>query len=72
MKYVIEIEWNGPANVDNPQHWEELKEHGAKRAAEMIQEGYVAGELALDIADADTDEETSYRGWWTTKSEEES
>jgi hypothetical protein len=36
----------------------------------MIQDGYVAGELACDITDANTDEETSYRGWWSTKSVE--
>lgn len=71
MKFVIEIQWNGPAPVENQDHWDDLKRHGAERAAQMIQDGYVAGELACDVTDPNTDEEHSYRGWWTTKTEED-
>ena len=67
MKLVIEMQWGGQEPVNNPDHWDELKKRGAERIAEMMEEGYVEGELVAEVVDLETEEEHPYRGWWTTR-----
>ncbi|WP_075881833.1 hypothetical protein [Vreelandella massiliensis] len=67
MKFTIDMQWNGTASVDNHDHLEQLKETGIERVAQLVNEGYIAGELSAEIADLETDETTPYRGWWSIR-----
>jgi len=67
MKYfnTIEIEWF----EEREEFQEALFEHGFERAHEMIEQGYLEGELNTVLTDPKTGEEVECWGWWKTHKE---
>ena len=65
MKIDITLEWWRSDDCGEPaeEHVDELIEHGMARAAAMIQETYIAGELLCSLGSEDG--EVDYRGSWS-------
>ena len=60
MKFTIEIHWvNAPERLEHV-----LKKEAVSRISEMIQEGYVEGELTHN-------KDQHVRGYWRSRREEE-
>jgi hypothetical protein len=58
--------WRDGENEIKPEHVSELEEHAEERIAEMMAEGYLSGELNVNIRMTDDDPEdgVEYSGWW--------
>ena len=71
--------WHHENHNIKPEHVEALEEHAEERIAEMMGQGYVSGELYLEIPFADreasafthwvdlpndSENYVSYTGWW--------
>lgn len=66
MRFIVEMEWNRPAPIENGNDLEALKEIGIRHATKMVDQGYVAGELSAEIQNSDDECDVEhYRGWWT-------
>jgi len=63
MKMNLSIEWweNEDTEGIEETHKEQLNLHGVERAAEMMEQGYVEGELHQEI------EGVYYDGYWNSK-----
>lgn len=72
IKWTLNANWWLEADRSAPipdEHREELEEHALKRISDMMDDGYLAGELNADIApEGNPDgEEIAYRGWWSVE-----
>ena len=63
MKMNLSIEWWENEDTDDIEetHKEQLNLHGVERAAEMMKDGYIEGELHLEV------EGTYYDGYWNSR-----
>ncbi len=61
MKVIITIDWHTKVR---PVRRDELATHGMQRANEMMQEGYIEGELLYTDGKG-----REYSGWWKRKVE---
>ncbi len=61
--------WRGQGKKIKPEHVEALDEAAMNRIAEMMNQGYVSGELNdnIHILDTDPEDGVEYSGWWEVK-----
>ena len=67
MEYAITFKWWNDSEEIPETHVTELEENALYRISQMIQKGYISGELASTIVNYPDEKEVEYRGSWEYK-----
>ena len=64
VEYGITFKWWNDSKEIPETHLAELEENALTRISEMIQKGYIAGDLSATIVNYPEENEVEYRGSW--------